>query len=236
MTEPAPPAPVDPRVRDLIERQLRCLVLETPFPCLGARSAFRNGSYLFNVHTDLRTEQGLQSVAADLRRFARVRREMGDFYTYIASFLEPARIDSESRWDEIVWNFLQRLHDIDKDPWDPRWSKDPDQYDFALSFAGLGQLVVALYPGASRYARRFAWATLVFNPPEQDRANFPDDESFLRFQNKIRDRDERLQGSVNPSLPPTLDDPQAPGFSGMPVDESWQCPLTIRDDEAEQEQ
>jgi uncharacterized protein len=227
--DPVVTATVGQDVRELIERQLRCLVLETPFPCLGARSAFRSGSYLFNVHTDLRTEQGLRSVAADLRHFAGVRQQMGNFYTYIASFLEPARIDSESRWDEVVWDFLQRLHGIDEDSWDPRWSKDPDQYDFALSFAGLGQLVVALYPGASRYARRFAWPTLVFNPPEQDRANFPDDESFLRFQNKIRARDARLQGSVNPSLPPTLDDPQAPGFSGMPVDGSWHCPLTIRD-------
>jgi uncharacterized protein len=228
--EPAAAAGDPPgRVKEMIERQLRCLVLETPFPCLGARSAFRRGSYQFNVHQDMRTAGTLDSVAADLRHFADVRRDLGDFYSYIASFTEPALIPSEAYWDELVWDFLQRLHDADTEPWENRWSTDPKDYDFALSFAGLGHLVVALYPGASRYARRFAWPTLVFNPPEQDRANFPDDESFLRFQNHIRDRDERLQGSVNPALPPTLDDPQAPGFSGAPVDESWRCPLVIRE-------
>ena len=41
-------------------------------------------------------------------------------------------------------------------------------------------------------------------------------------------RDALLQGHTNPSLPATLDDPQAPGFSGTPVDpDSWRCPLHV---------
>jgi uncharacterized protein len=219
--------PVPTVVRELIERQLRCLVLDGPFPCLGARAALRTGSYLFNVHLDMNDRQALDGVLADLRYFARVRREMGNLYTYVVSFVEPRMIPSEMTWDQTVWRFLQGLHDLDDTRWDPRYSRDPTDADFALSVAGLGQLVVTLYPGASRYTRRFAWPTLIFNPLEQDRANFPTDEEFLRFQNMIRDRDERLQGTVNPSLPPTLDDPQAPGFSGAPIDASWTCPLRI---------
>jgi hypothetical protein len=220
--------PVPATVRELIEKQLRCLVLEAPFPCLGARAALRTGSYLFNVHTDMNAPQALPGVLADLRYFAKVRHEMGSLYTYVASFLEPRMITSEMAWDQIVWRFLQDLHDLDDTPWDPRFSRDPKDADFALSVGGLGQLVVTLYPGANRYTRRFAWPTLIFNPLEQDRANFPSDEEFLRFQNMIRDRDTRLQGNVNPSLPPTLDDPQATGFSGAPIDATWKCPLRIR--------
>lgn len=215
-------------VHQLIEEQLRSVVLHSPFPCLGARSAFQNDSYLFNVLPDLDAPQAAGHVLDDLRHFARVRRDMGDLYTYVVSFLEPRAITDEAAWDGRLWRFLQRLHDLDDVPWDARFSTDPGDADFALSLGGLGQLVVTLYPGASRYARRFAWTTLIFNPPEQDRANFPTDEQFLRFQNKIRDRDARLQGEVNPSLPPTLDDPQAPGFSGTPVDpRAWRCPLRI---------
>lgn len=215
-------------VKELIEKQLRCLVLESPFPCLGARAAFRNQSYLFNVHADMAEAQTLHLVLADLRHFAKVRLEMDDLYTYMVSFLEPRIITDEAAWDRFVWQFLQGLHDLDDAPWDRRYSINPADAGFALSLAGLGQLVVTLYPGASRYARRFAWPTLIFNPPEQDRANFPTDEEFLRFQNRIRDRDARLQGTVNPSLPPTLDDPQATGFSGAPIDASWTCPLRVK--------
>ncbi|MGN9846588.1 guanitoxin biosynthesis heme-dependent pre-guanitoxin N-hydroxylase GntA [Nonomuraea sp. H19] len=220
--------PVPDNVKHLIEAQLRALVLDGPFPCLGARSAFRAGSYLFNVHSELGSPVSLRSLAADLRYFRDVRRQMGDLYTYVASFLEPRMIRDEPSWDRLVWRVLQELHDLDDEPWDERYSTDPSRADFALSFAGLGQLVVTLYPGASRYARRFAWPTLIFNPPEQDRAKFPSDEEFLAFQDRIRLRDSRLQGSVNSSLPPTLDDPQAPGFSGAPIGPDWRCPLRVR--------
>ncbi len=215
-------------VRELIEQQLRSVVLGSPFPCLGARSAFRDGSYLFNVLPDMDDPRSPEHVLADLRYFARVRLRMGDLYTYVVSFLEPRAIADEGEWDRRLWSFLQHLHDLDDVPWDGRFSTEPRDADFALSVAGLGQLVVTLYPGATRYARRFGWTTLIFNPPEQDRANFPTDEQFLRFQNRIRERDARLQGHVNPALPATLDDPQAPGFSGAPVDpDSWRCPLRV---------
>ncbi|MEU3181145.1 guanitoxin biosynthesis heme-dependent pre-guanitoxin N-hydroxylase GntA [Streptomyces albidoflavus] len=222
---------VPAEVREFVERQLRAVVLDGPFPCLGARSAFRDDSYLFNVLPDLDDPSAAAHVLADLRHFAEVRLRMGDLYTYVVCFLEPRAVTDEAAWDRRLWAFLQSLHDLDDAPWDGRFATDPHDADFALSLAGLGQLVVTLYPGAWRYARRFAWTTLVFNPPEQDRANFPTDEQFLRFQNKIRERDARLQGEVNPSLPATLDNPQAPGFSGARVNpDSWRCPLHVHPD------
>ncbi|MFC4564329.1 guanitoxin biosynthesis heme-dependent pre-guanitoxin N-hydroxylase GntA [Nocardiopsis mangrovi] len=213
---------------EMIERQLRALVLDAPFPCLGARSAFRTGSYVFAAYSDMHDERDLAALLAGLTRFARMRTSLGRFYTYVASFVEPRMIPDEHAWERLVWSVLQWLHDHDEVSWDTRWSTSPSDSDFALSIGGLGQLVVTLYPGANRHARRFAWPTLIFNPLEQDRANFPDDEDFLAFQDQIRARDSRLQGNVNPSLPPTLDDPQAPGFSGAPVGADWRCPLTVR--------
>lgn len=211
----------------LIERQLRYMVLEGPFPCLGARSAVRNDSYVFTLHRDLFAADAVEAVAADLRRFAAVRLRLGRLYSCIVSFLEPRAIVDEQAWDVQVWGFLQALHEFDDAPWDPRFSADPESGDFALSFAGVGHLVVALYPGAWRYARRFAWPTLVFNPLEQDSAAFPDERDFARFQGIIRARDARLQGEVNPSLPATRDQSQAPGFSGAPVPDTWRCPLVV---------
>jgi uncharacterized protein len=228
--EPPRAGPVRDPVRELIEHQLRSLVLAAPFPCLGAKAAIRTDSYVFRVYQDLCDPAEVSRVAEDLRHFTRHRHELGPFYSYVASFLEPKVVTDEAEWDRLVWSFLQRLHDLDHDGWDERWSDAPEDADFAFSFAGCGQLVVALYPGASRFARRFAWPTLVFNPPEQDRANFPEDEAFFRFQELIRRRDARLQGTVNPALPATPEQSQAPGFSGAPVDGSWRCQLVVRRD------
>ncbi|OLF14696.1 guanitoxin biosynthesis heme-dependent pre-guanitoxin N-hydroxylase GntA [Actinophytocola xanthii] len=223
-----PTGTVPDPVKDLVQDQLHGLVSARTFPCLGARSALASGNYLFNVYEDMESADSLLALAEDLRHFAGVRLGMGDFYTHVAAFLEPRMIQDESVWERQLWGLLQRLHDIDESPWDDRFSTDPTSPEFALSFAGLGHLVVTLYPGANRFARRFAWPTLVFNPLEQDRAKFPEDEALLRFQGRIRARDARLQGEVNPALPKTLDDPQAPGFSGAPVTSDWRCPLRVR--------
>ncbi|WP_431975224.1 guanitoxin biosynthesis heme-dependent pre-guanitoxin N-hydroxylase GntA [Micromonospora haikouensis] len=220
--------PVPGALKELVRGQLHALVSAQPFPCLGARSALANGSYLFNLHEDMGSSESLRDLAADLRHFAQVRLELGDLYSYVASFVEPRVPGDEAAWASCFWALMQRLHEIDEDAWDHRFSRDPESPDFAFSFAGLGHLVVTLYPGASRFSRRFAWPTLVFNPLEQDRAQFPEDEAFLRFRDQIRLRDARLQGQVNPSLPKTLDDSQVPGFAGAPVPSDWRCPLRLR--------
>jgi uncharacterized protein len=217
----------DPLAR-LVEAQIRSLVLDGPFPCSGAKAAFNDDSYRFNLYPNLGDSASWIDVAADLTAFVRGRSSMGRFYTFVASFVEPAAVVDHAAWDRLVWAFLQGLHDVDDVAWDPRFSTDPSSADFAFSFGGCGMLVVSLYPGATRYARRFAWPTIVFNPLEQDRANFPDHADLQRFTDRIRARDTKLQGAVNPSLPPTPDDPQAPGFSGAPVGAGWKCPLRVR--------
>lgn len=214
----------------LIEGQIRALVLDGPFPCSGAKAALNDNSYRFNAYPSLAEPTIWPSVAADLARFVSDRHSMGQFYTFIASFLEPAAVTDHSAWDRLFWSFLQSLHDLDKIPWDPRFSANPDDGDFAFSFAGCGMLVVSLYPGSTRYARRFAWPTIVFNPLEQDRQVFPDPRELDRFVDRIRRRDARLQGSVNPSLPSHAGEPQAPGFSGAPISANWRCPLNVRPD------
>lgn len=220
--------PVPAPLKDLVQNQLHALVSAQSFPCLGARSALASGSYLFNLYEDMGSAESLLDLATDLRHFAEVRLGMGCLYSFVASFVEPRIPGDEAAWESFFWALMQRLHDIDTDSWDPRFSQDPESPDFAFSFAGLGHLVVTLYPGASRFSRRFAWPTLVFNPLEQDRAKFPEEEAFLRFRDQIRLRDARLQGQVNPSLPRMLDDSQVPGFAGAPVPSDWRCPLRLR--------
>lgn len=211
-----------------MQTQLHVLVSAQPFPCLGARSALASDSYLFNLYEDMGSAESLRDLATDLRHFAEVRLGLGSLYSYVASFIEPRIPGDEAAWGKSFWDLMQRLHDIDAQYWDPRFSQDPESSEFAFSFAGLGHLVVTLYPGASRFSRRFAWPTLVFNPLEQDRAKFPEEAEFVRFRDQIRLRDSRLQGQVNPALPRTLDDSQVPGFAGTPVPPGWQCPLRLR--------
>src|SRR3712207_4690664 len=126
--------PASERLPALIEGQLRALVLDTPFPCAGAKSALRNGGYVFGGYADMRSERSLHRMATDLRHFVRIRHDLGNFYTFIGSFIEPAIVPDERSWDVLVWDCLQRLHDMDTDAWDDRWATDPADANFAFSF------------------------------------------------------------------------------------------------------
>lgn len=182
---------------DFVRRQFAHLVMDAAFPCLGGRSAFQRQAYVFHLYDDLRNPEGVARLGADLAAFSLTRPSLpGRFATFVASFLAPVVPDGTA-WDELIWRTLQRLHGMDEAPWDPSVSSDPSDPDFLFSFAGEGYVVVGLHPAASRYARRFAYPTLVFNAHAQFQ-ELRDRGEFERFQSSIQKRDIRLQGSVNP--------------------------------------
>ena len=183
---------------DFVCRQFLALVMDPAFPCLGARSAMHHDAYDFHLYPDLQDAASRQQLARDLERFGTIRHSMdGRFATFVASFEKPRSVEDETRWDDLIWRFLQALHDLDTAPWDPTVSDDPANPEFIFSFAGTGYFVVGLHPGASRHSRRFAYPTLVFNAHDQF-AQLRHTGQFTGFQRTIRRRDVRLQGSVNP--------------------------------------
>jgi uncharacterized protein len=210
----------------VVHEAIRDRLLSPEFPCLGARSALRRGTYEFGVYDELGTSDAARRLWGDLRAFTpRTHGDDAVFTTYIASFRQPADI-GEREFEALLWQQLQLLHDIDRrcHAWDPRVSSDPHDGRFSFSVAGAAYFVVGLHPRSSRQARRFALPTLCFNPHAQfDVLRLTG--RYARLRDRIRDRDQVLQGSINPMLRDFGDVSEAAQYSGRRTAPSWRCPL-----------
>lgn len=209
---------------------LRAHILGEYFPCIGARSAFMQGTYRFGFYKEIGHLSSVAAMGRDLRRFTTEYEQIGNFTTFIAAFKRPAST-SEDQFEKLLWKHLQTLHNHDGDGWDPHYSPDPENPGFAFSFNGHAFFVVGMHPGASRFSRRNAYPILIFNPESQIR-RLKDAGALDRFANTVRDRDTLYQGSINPSLPVNADSTggEAAVYSGKhnPPDGTWKCPFHTR--------
>lgn len=220
-----PPAPLAEFVHD----SFRALVLNPKFSCVGAKAAIGGGTYRFGLYPEMNTPAATAGLAHDLWTFVQEQPTIDpDFSTFVASFTAPVVAD-EYEWERLVWAQLQSLHDLDREhhAWDASVSSDPEDREFSFSFAGRAYFVVGLHPASSRYARRFAWATLVFNAREQFE-RLRERSQFGRMQETIRGRERRLQGSLNPNLSDFGESSEARQYSGRAVEANWRCPFHAR--------
>jgi FPC/CPF motif-containing protein YcgG len=226
--------PPSPAVASLIHDQFRALVLHPSFSCLGAKSALRSGSYQLGVYDELHSPDATRALGRDLTAFAdALGDDMGDgegearLTTFIASFLRPVPHD-EADFERLLWAQLQALHELDPvREWDPSVSADPEDTHFSFSIAGRAFFVVGLHAASTRWARRFAWPTLVFNPHGQFE-RLRQDGHFARLQGLIRARERTLQGTLNSNLSDFGEHSEARQYSGRPVGDDWRCPFRAR--------
>lgn len=199
------------------------MVEHPEFPCLGARSAFRQDRATIRVYDELGTSESARELLADLTAYVGEVDPNGGFATFIAIFRGPDTT-AESVFEDLLWAQLRQLHAVDEEAWNPEVASDPDDPHFAFSVAGTAFFVVGLHPGASRDARRSPTPTLVFNLHEQFEqlrasGNFP------RMRDLIRARDEQLQGSVNPMVADHGAASEARQYSGRNVAPTWTAPF-----------
>jgi len=148
------------------------------------------------------------------------------FTTFVASFIGPQSADEKS-FERLLWSQLQSLHEQDRvhHTWDPSVASDPQDPRFAFSFAGRAFFIVGLSAGSSRWTRRFAWPTLIFNAHYQfDRLR--ERGKYTLMQQAIRTREQVLQGNVNAALSNFGETSEARQYAGRMVEEDWQCPFS----------
>jgi FPC/CPF motif-containing protein YcgG len=219
------PAPVAQRVHD----SFRAHVLDPEFSCVGGKAAISHNTYRFGFYGEMNAPGTTAGLAYDLWEYVRERPSFGTEYaTFVASFAAPAVLD-EQHWETLLWSQLQSLHDLDSGhhAWDPTVSSDPADPGFSFSFAETGFFVVGLHPASSRRARRFAWATLVFNAHDQFE-RLREQQQFERLRATVRARDYKLQGSLNPNLSDFGEVSEARQYSGRAVEANWRCPFHAR--------
>jgi len=205
---------------------LRAFVLDPRYPCVGAKSAFNNGSYRLGIYERLAKPAATAALARDLAAFTREIDEIGAFATFVAMFERPRELDDVG-FEQALWAQLQALHDIDAAAWDPGVSADPDDPRFSFSFAGVGLFVVGMHPGSDRLSRRFAWPTMIFNPHAQFE-RLRETGKYARMQAVIRDRDQTLQGCPNAALADFGSTSEARQYSGRAAPPDWRPPFRAR--------
>ena len=205
-------------------------IRDPAFPCVGAKSALSRGNMQFIVARDIRSAWDDLRVHAAIRRFvADYRADPTLFRSLIVLFEDETELD-EPGFEGALWSRIQSLSD--KDAWlgqpaDPRVSDNPDDSHFSLSFAGEAFFVVGLHPLASRPARRFPRAALVFNLHDQFE-RLRAEGKYEKLRESIIDRDVALAGTINPMLARHGASSEARQYSGRAVDDAWKCPFAGR--------
>lgn len=216
-----------PPLGEAAHDMLRAFILGEYFPCIGGRAAFHEGTYRMGFYKQLGHLTSVAAMGRDLRRFIGEYKRLGEYTTFAAIFKKPQNT-SEEHFEKLLWQHLQMLHDHDGDDWDPHYSPKPDDDNFAFSFHGEAFFVLGMHPGASRFARRFGYATLFFNPESQIRA-LREHGMLERYARQIRKNDTLFQGDVNPSLPHdgSTTGGEARVYSGKahPPETEFKCPF-----------
>ena len=216
--------PLAPRAR-MADAMLRAFLLSDGFSCVAGKAALRTGAYRFAYYRSFPLNP-CDALARDLAAFVLERPAIASPYaSFIAVFDDP-HVLNENDFEKTLWQQVQLLHELDygHHAWDENASSDPGDKRFAFSFAQTSFFVVGMHPGASRRSRRFSLPALAFNAHAQfDAARTRGD--FARIQRLVREREERLQGSVNPEMRDFGTVSEARQYSGRKTEDEWRCPF-----------
>lgn len=196
------------------------------FTCLGARAALRQNTLVMHVYEELNSEQSTEKLYGNLVEFIDTTlSEESDFASFVAVFRTPRELGEEEFEDEL-WGQLARLHAIDSlsHSWSEGFSSDVDAPNFAFSVASRPFFVAGLNPRSSRVSRRFSRPALVFNSHEQF-GRLKAEGTYYGLQRRIRAKELKLQGSVNPMLTDHGVSSEARQYAGRAVPADWQCPF-----------
>lgn len=219
-------------LQEFVHDSFRALVHNPRFACAVAKGAFHRGSYRMGMYSTMVSPEATRGLAHDLGLFLRDQDAMVEdgeqFSTFIASFEGPG-IGDEETFERLLWDQLQSLHmaDTSGQAWDATVSANPEDSNFAFSFGGRAFYIIGLHPAASRWNRRFAWPTLVFNAHRQFDV-LRADGRYTPLQSAIRSRETALQGSSNPMLANFGERSEARQYSGRAVGDEWRCPFHVQ--------
>ncbi|WP_280436683.1 guanitoxin biosynthesis heme-dependent pre-guanitoxin N-hydroxylase GntA [Nocardia carnea] len=209
--------------------ELEKFLLGDRFACLAGRSAWRRGGITHRHYDLMGDEDSARLLALDLAEYVGAAYwSPRKFTSFIATFEQPRGVD-ELRFEELLWQHLQLLHEAEADKygWATGYSSDPQSGEFGYSVAGHPFFVIGLHETHQRLGRRPPFPMLAFNSHEQfgliKAAGMWD-----RLAEKIRKQDITLQGDINPNLLEYEKLSEARRYSGRPKPADWQCPFAAR--------
>ena len=196
------------------------------FPCVAAKAAMAKDHIKLLVADNFACPKDDKLILNFIYDFTHFYRKCAKgFYSAAVIFKQP-EIVNEEMFDELLWKRLAALRSMDalQYPHDSRVAANPDDSNFSFSLMEEAFFIVGLHPTSSRPARRFKYATLVFNPHAQFET-MKKDARYEKMKTIVRKRDVSFSGSVNPMLTDFGEASEVYQYSGKNYDSQWQCPL-----------
>ncbi len=200
-------------------------IIDQDHPCIMAQSIVRANNYTLHVTDDILGDGNIREVMDLLSIYvAEVSADPKNFQSFIVAFRNDT-ILTESDFENLLWAFLNKLHENDTVAWDSTVSADPKNPKFSFSLHGHAFYIVGLHPNSSRKARRFPHPIIVFNLHRQFEA-LREMGVYTEVRDRIRQRDKQRNGSVNNMLQDFGRSSEAKQYSGRQVDTHWKCPFS----------
>ncbi|GGG56692.1 guanitoxin biosynthesis heme-dependent pre-guanitoxin N-hydroxylase GntA [Bizionia arctica] len=211
-------------IKKSIELEYKNFILEKKHPCIMAKTLFMMEDYHLNIYESLENDIDLKKLLHDLEVYInQYDFDSNKFESFIAVF-KNSNYNTEMAFEKAMWNGLQKLHELDDCEWDSTVSKKPDDPNFSFSLKGKAFYIVGLHPNSSRLARQSPYTTLVFNMHWQFE-RLREMKTYKSIKKRIRKRDKKLQGHINPVLEDFGKDSETKQYSGRHVEQNWKCPF-----------
>lgn len=207
-----------------IEQAYLDFIIKDKHPCIMANAVFNLNNYHLKIYEDITSEDVINPILNDIETYLEhYDFDSNEFESLILCF-ECNHFNSEIGFESALWSLLQKLHDHDGSEWDPQVSDDVENPNFSFSLKGKAFYIIGMHPQSSRLARRAPYVTLVMNLHWQFE-RLREMGTYQTVKKRIRRRDKKLQGSINPVLRDFGTDSEAKQYSGRAVEEQWQCPF-----------
>ncbi|WP_066225181.1 guanitoxin biosynthesis heme-dependent pre-guanitoxin N-hydroxylase GntA [Formosa haliotis] len=207
-----------------IEVEFKDFILNKKHPCIMAKTVFSMEKYHLKTYESMTAKESATTVLKDLEAYInQYDFESNEFESFIAVFPKDT-FNTEIAFEKTLWSFLQQLHDLDDNDWDPVVSEDPNNANFSFSLKGKAFYIVGLHHNSSRLARQSPYPTIVFNLHWQFE-KLREMGTYKRIKKRIRKRDKKLQGTINPVLKDFGNDTETKQYSGRQVEQNWTCPF-----------
>lgn len=210
-----------------MSEEILSFIQHPSFPCLMAKAVARTGNLTVHEAQDL-SELNSLSILQSLYEFIDTFNNNLPKLSSFCLVIKDKSLLSFEAFEDSFWRFLKTMDLKDKNlyPHDPRVSSDPRNERYSYSLKSEALFLFALHPEGPRFARRFKYPAIVFNPHIQFE-KLRQSGIFKRVRDLIRGRDMALQGSVNPMMKDFGDRSEIYQYMGRPYAHEDHIPLYI---------
>lgn len=217
--------PILKEAHDTIEINYRDFILKRKHPCVMANSIFLQDEYKLKIYDDITSDAVVAPVILDIETYIKEYDfDSNSFETIIFCFKNNS-FKTELQFEKALWEFLQKLHDNDDRSWDSNVNRDPENANFSFSLKGRAFYIIGMHPKSSRIARQAPYCTLVFNLHWQFE-KLREMGIYQNIKKRIRRRDKKLQGTINPVLKDFGKASESRQYSGREIENDWKCPFS----------